>query len=140
MQLAGQADYNAYATVNFTQDGGPAFRRSASVSQTAAYGGGAPATWTLVVPDFSGVAGFDPAWGLRADATYTWDASAFGGSLVSVIGGTPGVGTSFRYASRTGGSIIVAPTAKAPAAMAPAAARVRAEFARLAHVSRAVRQ
>jgi uncharacterized membrane protein len=130
LQMAGQADYNAYATASFTQDGGAAFYRSATVSRTAAYGGGAPATWALGVPDFSGVAGFDPAWGLRADATYAWNASAYGGSLVAVLGVAPTVGTSFRYASRSGGSLAQAPSARAAAASP--AARAQATAARLA--------
>jgi hypothetical protein len=134
LQMAGQADYNAYATASFTQDGGAAFYRGASVSRTAAYGGGAPATWTLAVPDFSGVAGFDAAWGLRADATYSWNASAYGGSLVAVLGGTPSVGTSFRYASRSGGSLTQAPNAQAAASPAARAHATGAQLARMALV------
>ena len=60
VQLASQADYNAFATATFAQS-----TRQATISASAAYFGGTPATWDLAVPDLAGVAGFDPTWGLR---------------------------------------------------------------------------
>jgi hypothetical protein len=67
-----QAAYGNYFVAEFWQD-----TRSASIEVNAGYLGGT-STAVLEVPDFSGVAGWDPNWGLRAGAVTYWDLTAMG--------------------------------------------------------------
>ncbi len=72
-----QADYDRSTSILFLQ---AATSAVVNVSMTAAYaalGDG----FDLVVPDFSSVTGFDPAWALRPGGTVTWAATRVGGSL-----------------------------------------------------------
>jgi hypothetical protein len=138
LTLPAQADYGAYASVSFAQTSAGSGRRDVSVSRSAASAGGtAPTTWDLSVPDFSDVAGFDAAWGLRATASTRWDVLAFGGSIGTLYGGRPADGDSYRQASRSGniGTIIVGniQAARSPAEASPVA-QAHAVLARLADV------
>jgi hypothetical protein len=93
---AGQSQYAGAASVDFVQG-----TRTASVSATAAYFGGAPATWDLAIPDLS-AAGFDAAWGLRPGARTDWSLTTFGANFLSVFSGTPADGTTLLTASKSG--------------------------------------
>jgi hypothetical protein len=68
------ATYNTSWSATFTQGTGAA-SRVAAVQSTAGYVGTVPANVTLVVPDLSGVAGFQAAWNL-VDASTTWSTQA----------------------------------------------------------------
>ena len=60
------------------------------------------ATWTLAVPNFAGVSGFNSAWAL-ANASTSWSLTALGGLFApgnNALGF--GEGGTFRSASRTG--------------------------------------
>jgi len=95
-QLTAQAEYDQYASATFVQDA-----RSASTTMTGAYAGGA--AYDLEVPDLSGVQGFDPAWGLVANVTTTWNVVAGGGpSLLDPLGPRPTDGTTAFLATRFG--------------------------------------
>jgi hypothetical protein len=93
---AGQSQYAGGASVDFYQS-----TRSATVSATAAYVGGAPATWDLSIPDLS-AAGFDAAWGLRPATRTDWSFTTFGSNFLSVFSGTPADGTTLLTASKSG--------------------------------------
>ena len=93
---AGQSQYAGGASVDFSQS-----TRSATVSATAAYVGGAPATWDLSIPDLS-AAGFDAAWGLRPGTRTDWSFTTFGGNFLSVFSGTPADGTTLLTATKSG--------------------------------------
>lgn len=82
-QLASQAAYNVAAGAGFTQDSS-----AVEVLVTAAYTRGAPATWTIDIPDLSS-AGYDPAWGLKTGVPVTWEVSALGGAVLPFLGATP---------------------------------------------------
>jgi hypothetical protein len=63
---------------------------------------GSGATWTLAVPNFAGVSGFNSAWAL-ANASTSWSLTALGGLFApgnNALGF--GEGGTFRSASRTG--------------------------------------
>jgi hypothetical protein len=93
---AAQSQYSGGASVDFSQS-----TRSATVSATAAYFGGAPATWDLAIPDLS-AAGFDAAWGLRPGTRTDWSFTTYGGNFLSVFSGTPADGTTLLTASKSG--------------------------------------
>jgi hypothetical protein len=82
-QLASQAAYNAAAGADFTQDS-----IKVEVLVTAGYTRGAPATWTIDMPDFSS-ASYDATWGLKNGVPVTWSVSALGGTLLPFLGATP---------------------------------------------------
>jgi hypothetical protein len=82
-QLSSQAAYNVAAGADFIQD-----TNSVEVAMTAAYSSGAPATWTIEIPDFSS-AGYDAAWGLKSGLPVNWSVSALGGTILPFFGATP---------------------------------------------------
>jgi len=85
-QLPSQSAYNAATSFELGQSG-----REFVVLATAAYRGGAPASWTLDVPDLSS-AGYDANWGPRSGAQLTWSVIAVGGNVLPFIGATPSDG------------------------------------------------
>jgi hypothetical protein len=133
--LAAQPEYNQFATITFTQD-----TRSADVSMTAAYAGGAG--FDLAVPDLSGAEGFDANWAPKTGVATTWDASAFGGSsLLFFLGGRPTDGTSLLLATRNGDlGTLGARAARASASSATPTARASrtAQMAKMLRMARAL--
>ena len=85
-QLVSQAEYNAIAHVDFAQAA-----NSASVTTTAGYSNGTPATWTITIPDLT-AAGYDPAWGMKTGSAVDWLALAGAGSVLPLLGSTPNDG------------------------------------------------
>jgi hypothetical protein len=95
VQFTAPAEYNQLVDVTFSQA-----NRSAEISMTAAYA--ATADYDLVIPDLSGVEGFDNDWGLQSVAT-DWDVSAIGGNfLFGFLGQGPADGSTALFASRSG--------------------------------------
>jgi hypothetical protein len=82
-QLPSQSTYNGATSFELEQSD-----RRVEVFTTAAYLGGAPANWTLDVPDLSS-AGYDASWGLRGGTPVTWTVVAVGGDVLPFIGATP---------------------------------------------------
>ena len=76
VQFASQVEYGEAAAVEFYQSS-----RGATVGVSAAYLGGTPATWQLELPDFSGVEGWDNAWGLDPTAPTQWLVRAQAGAV-----------------------------------------------------------
>lgn len=90
-QFAPQADYDRETSIIY-QEGATT---NVSVSMTAAYAalvGG----YDLVVPDLSGVPGFDPAWALHPGDMLRWTASRIGGTLGLGQGAVPTDGATQR--------------------------------------------
>jgi hypothetical protein len=87
------AQYGDGAGASFYQSTGATNQWTLTTSRN--YTGLGATTWTLAIPDFSGVAGFNASWAL-ASTTTSWSAS------VSSISGAVGEGASFQAASRTG--------------------------------------
>lgn len=91
-----QAAYDREASIAYS-DAGPG---SVAVSMTAAYAalqGG----YDLVNPDLSGVAGFEPGWGLEPTTSLRWSAYRIGGTLGLGIDPVPTEGAIWRAASTT---------------------------------------
>jgi hypothetical protein len=89
-----------------------AYDRETSVAYTGADGSGVAVLMTaayashqggydLVIPDLSGVAGFDPAWALGAEPSVRWSANRIGGTLALGIDPVPTDGVFRRDAYTT---------------------------------------
>ena len=79
VQLPSQAEYNRLVTAAYDQDG---LNRGATIAATAGYFGTAPATWDLTIPDFTGVSGWNPTWGLQDGTGIDWSVTADGGTIL----------------------------------------------------------
>jgi hypothetical protein len=77
-RFVAQADYDRITFINYQQGPSPAL---VTVGMTPAYAAASGAGYDLVVPDLSGVAGFDPAWTLRPGIKLLWSAVRIGGTL-----------------------------------------------------------
>jgi hypothetical protein len=86
-QIPFQSQYDAAAFADFSQN-----QNSVEVSASAGYFGGAPANWTLDVPDLTS-AGYDAAWGLRSGTPVDWEVGALTGSYLVFSGATAVDGT-----------------------------------------------
>jgi hypothetical protein len=82
-QLASQAEYNAAAHADFSQNG-----NSVGITTTAGYSGTTPSDWALDIPDLTS-AGYDPVWGLKTGLKLDWEVLAVGGSALPLLGATP---------------------------------------------------
>ena len=72
-----QADYGRATTVSYQQ-----FNNTVvTVSMTPAYAAANTGGYDLAVPELSGVAGFDPGWGLLPNSTVLWRSTRIGGTL-----------------------------------------------------------
>lgn len=81
-QLAAQSQYGAAVHFIFGQLGGGS--RNAHVFVTAAYGGGTPSIWDVVIPDLSETAGFQTSWMPMPDQSPFYQVDAY--STVQLIG------------------------------------------------------
>jgi hypothetical protein len=95
VQLASQTEYNRFLSADYTQS---SINRSANINATAAYFGGAPATWNVPLPDLSGAAGWLTTWGLQNGTAIDWEVMAVGGA-VPFLDATIADGTVTRSAS-----------------------------------------
>ncbi len=78
-QLPSQSAYNGGVSAEYDQG-----NNSLEVRATAAYYGGAPATWILDVPDFAG-GNYDSTWGLHS-GTVSWLVLAARGDILPFFG------------------------------------------------------
>lgn len=95
-----QAEYGDAVGVGFTQSTANSNSWTMAMSRSYAGGGG---TWTLALPDFTAVTGFNASWALAGAAT-NWSVSATGGLIGFAGAGVTGFGEngSFRAGARTG--------------------------------------
>ncbi|HVT39094.1 MAG TPA: hypothetical protein VHE78_08610 [Gemmatimonadaceae bacterium] len=100
--LPSQREYGGFAQVQYSQ----AIGRYAWVTTTAAYSAGMPATWTLDLPDLSGVAGFQSAWALASGTPTQYYVVAGGDYLFkpTTDGAQFGIGATFGTTQLTAGS------------------------------------
>ena len=77
-RVASQAEYGDVAEAQFLQSS-----HFASVEVSAAYLGRTPVTWQLEFPDFSGVDGWDNAWGPDPASVTNWFVRAAAGAVPS---------------------------------------------------------
>lgn len=99
-QFAPQTEYDRLTTIGFQQ--GPS--RLVTVAMTSTYAGLTGAGYDLVVPELTGVEGFDSQWALRPGVATLWTASRVGGTLALGFDVVPTDGATRRGAS-DGGSI-----------------------------------
>lgn len=83
-----QASYDRLTGVNFQQ----IQNTSVSVTMTPAYAALNAGGYDLVVPELTGVAGFDTRWALHPGATLIWTSSRIGGTLGLAPNVTPADG------------------------------------------------
>jgi hypothetical protein len=100
-QLQSQSAYSGVVDAQFAQSA-----NSVDVAATAAYFGGAPATWTVSVPDLT-AAGYDPTWGLKSGTSLDWQVNAFAGDVLVFAGATPFDGAQILGAGRSSSSSAV---------------------------------
>lgn len=96
-RFASQADYDQFTSVNYQQEQNTAV----SVAMTSAYAslvGG----YDLIVPDFSGVDGFDARWALRPTGQLIWTTSRIGGTLALGFNPVPRDGSTRRAGTDAG--------------------------------------
>jgi hypothetical protein len=95
-----QTDYPDAVGIGYTQ--ATTNSNAWSMSLSRGYAGAGSATWTMALPDFSGVSGFQNSWGMGALST-NWAFTASGIlSGLNTTTGQFGEGGSWRAASRTG--------------------------------------
>ena len=100
MQWTAQTEYGKYFSSIYSQASATA-PRTTIVSATSGYLGSTSVD--LSIPDFTGVAGWDSNWGLKAGQTTQWIASATGWSAPGGIIGSPAVeGGTLLIGSRIG--------------------------------------
>jgi hypothetical protein len=76
MDVASQPEYGSQVSMMLTQFVSST-NKFVAVRATKEYFGGTPTTWSLVLPDLTGVPGFSPAWGLSPGET-GWTVGATG--------------------------------------------------------------
>jgi hypothetical protein len=96
-QFVAQSDYDRSTTINYQQASTSAL---VTISMTAAYAAINSAGYSLVVPDLSTVAGFDPAWAMRPGPLTLWSATRTGGTLALGRDAVPSDGMTRRGAFR----------------------------------------
>ena len=97
--LAPQTVYDRFTSMVYQQGS-----TVVSVGMTARYASLTSGGYDLSIPDFTGVAGFDPQWALRANATggIFWTETRIGGTLGFGVNVTPTSGAFSRTSSRNG--------------------------------------
>ena len=97
--LAPQTVYDRFASIVYQQGS-----TLVSVGMTGRYAGLANRGYDLSIPDFSGLAGFDPQWALRANVTgdIFWTETRIGGTLGFGANLIPTNGAFSRTSSRNG--------------------------------------
>jgi hypothetical protein len=97
--LPSQPEYGSAVRFYFSQLGSAGGERDWNVTGTARYfGGSAPSTWELEIPDLSAVAGFPVAAGFEASETTTASGEARSDLLGLLIGRPPRDGEFVKYA------------------------------------------
>lgn len=97
MQASWQPEYNAQASVTYVQSG--LITRSVTLGGTASFFSGSG--FSLEIPDFTGAAGWNPAWMLQAGTLTGLQVSATG-IVAGGTGLTPSDGLELRSAQRRG--------------------------------------
>lgn len=99
-QLSSQNEYDTAVRFVYLQGQSPS-TKFVVVAVTAGHlGGSAPATWDAVVPDMSGVAGFNGSWMHSAGETTAYSTEAFAAPGSTLFGGAPSIGQTIRFGYR----------------------------------------
>jgi hypothetical protein len=95
-----QPEYNTSVQVAYIQDFTSAPTRIVVVGVSAAFLGGASGSWDTVIPDFTGIAGFNVSWMLAPNITTVYSAEAFSGRTDLLFGALPALGDIVNFAYR----------------------------------------
>jgi hypothetical protein len=96
-RFVAQADFDRERTISYQQG----TSTIVSVAMTAAYSALLANGYELIVPDLSGVAGFNSTWALHPGAKIIWTAGGFGGTLGPGANAKPADGSIQRLAFDT---------------------------------------
>ena len=95
-RFASQPDYDRLTSIHYQQDPNV----SVTVAMTGTYAAGGD--YDLVMPDLTGVPGFDPRWVLRSGSTLIWTSFLTGGTLGLGLDAMPVDGSTKRVATDAG--------------------------------------
>jgi hypothetical protein len=95
-RFAAQADYDRLTSIHYQQDQ----YISVTVAMTGTYAAGGD--YDLIMPDLTGVPGFDPRWVLRSGTTLIWTSFLTGGTLSPALDAIPVDGSTKRVATDAG--------------------------------------
>ena len=98
--VARQPQYNSAVTALYDQQHGQF--SSTEVAVTTRQGFSDNGSWDLTIPDLSGVAGWQTAWGLvSGSGTVNWMVTAYGGRPELLFGASPVLPETIQYASKS---------------------------------------
>lgn len=86
-QIDGQIDYSTMINMAFHQQT-PTQAIDVSMSVTASYFSGTPSEWILPMPNFSGLQGWQNAWGLKT-GSIGWEVTGYFGRPQLILGAPP---------------------------------------------------
>jgi hypothetical protein len=72
-----------------------------SVTVTAAYYTSSSTEWDLTLPDFTGVDGWQNAWGLQDGTQFTWRSTVYRGRAALLFGAAPDENEAILFAGRS---------------------------------------
>jgi hypothetical protein len=98
--VASQAQYNTFAEFGYFQQPAGGGSRFVITGVSAAYLGATPTTWDVLVPDFTGTAGFVSSWMLSPGQTTNYFAELFSGRTDLLFGALPSLGDVVRFGYR----------------------------------------
>ena len=99
-QITSQPEYNTFADFAFIQSPAGGGQRTIVVGQSAGYLGGAPATWDVSIPDFSGTAGFNATWMPTPNQTVIYVVETYSGRTELLFGALPALSDIVRIGYR----------------------------------------
>lgn len=100
LNLPGQVEYTRVVVADYRQDL-PSSTIEVSVTLTSSHLGGTPFVWSVPIADFTGIPGWNNAWGLQAGNTVDWTVTAYVASPRLLFGDRPVHGEFIRFASRS---------------------------------------
>jgi len=96
--IESQAEYATAVQMDYDQEVAAGVSKAVTIVTTAAFLGGPPTTWQLVIPDMTS-AGYQAEWGLTSGGTTFWSVTGYGGDLAVLLGGTPADGATLTSAT-----------------------------------------
>lgn len=99
-RITSQPEYDTSIRFGYFQQPATGPGRLIVVAVSAAYLGGRPATWDVVIPDFGSIAGFNESWMLAPNQPTNYFVEPFSGRTDLLFGAQPAVGDAVRFAYR----------------------------------------
>ena len=99
-RIDAQAEYNGAVEIRFVQQPSASDVRVVELMTSSGYLAAAPTQWDLVVPDFTGVSGFNGTWMLTQGSAVQVTLFAYGGRTDLLHGALPAAGDVLRQSDR----------------------------------------